>query len=206
MYESSSAFALFWNAIRNQLPAEINTDFEEWLKDNDLLRMDTLGSQDVTKGVYTVKCGDDVFEFHGVDMPPPSGMFGVNYTRYVVCARVSQQANRVSGLYTRKEAATNMLSHGLLHGIPTSAMMQVVTSLFASMVSKSRLLLIPSSSGSPNHGMGRVSRRSIPGTQNLAIVTPPGVTRLWKQAQEEKISLEEARRKAGELENEDSAV
>jgi hypothetical protein len=29
---------------------------------------------------------------------------------------------------------------------------------------------------------------------------------LWKQAQEEKISLEEARRKAGELENEDSAV
>jgi hypothetical protein len=83
MYESSSVFALFWNILRQQLPDEVNLDFEKWLKENDMVRMDTKGSQDTEKGVYTVKYGDDVFEFHGVDMPPPSGVFGTNYTRFV---------------------------------------------------------------------------------------------------------------------------
>lgn len=81
VYESSSVFALFWNLIRNQLPEEINGDFEKWLKENQMVRMDTMGSQDATKGVYSVKCGEDTFHFNGVDLPPPSGMFGVNYTR-----------------------------------------------------------------------------------------------------------------------------
>jgi hypothetical protein len=38
----------------------------------------------------------------------------------------------------------------------------------------------------------------------LAIVTPPGVTRLWKEVQEKNISLEEARRQIMELESEES--
>jgi len=37
----------------------------------------------------------------------------------------------------------------------------------------------------------------------LAIVTPPGVTRLWKDVQEEKISLQGAREKVLEVESEE---
>jgi hypothetical protein len=50
MYESSSAFVLFWNMLRNQLPDEILDDFDAWLKEYDMVRMDTKGSQDSKKG------------------------------------------------------------------------------------------------------------------------------------------------------------
>jgi hypothetical protein len=83
MYESSSVFALFWTTVRNQLPSKILDNFDAWLKEYDMVRMDTKGSQDSTKGMYTVKCGKDSFEFHCVDMPPPSPVFTTNYTRFV---------------------------------------------------------------------------------------------------------------------------
>lgn len=83
MYESSSVFALFWNILRQQLPEEITEDFDKWLGDNDMVRMDTKGSQDTAEGMYTVQYGDEKYEFHGVEMPPPSGVFGTNYTRFV---------------------------------------------------------------------------------------------------------------------------
>ena len=54
-----------------------------------MVRMNTMRSQDDIKGVYSVKCGDDTYEFHGVDMPPPSGVFGVNYTMCVVARCIS---------------------------------------------------------------------------------------------------------------------
>jgi hypothetical protein len=84
MYESSSVFALVWNILRNQLPDEVNGSFEQWLQGEEMVRMDTMGSQDVVKGTYTVKYGDETYEFHGVEMAPPSGVFGTNYTRFVV--------------------------------------------------------------------------------------------------------------------------
>jgi hypothetical protein len=83
MYESSSVFALFWNILRNQLPQDVNDSFEQWLKGKQMVRMDTMGSQDVTKGMYTVKWGNETYEYHGVEMPPPSGVFGTNYTQFV---------------------------------------------------------------------------------------------------------------------------
>ena len=83
MYESSSVFALFWNLIRNQLPEEVNSDFEGWLHNNQMLRMDTKGAQDTAQGEYTVEYGTDKFTFHGFDMPPPSGLIATNYSRCV---------------------------------------------------------------------------------------------------------------------------
>ena len=50
-YESSSVFTLFWNILWNQLPEEINQDFEAWLQGAQMVRMDTMGSQDSTKGI-----------------------------------------------------------------------------------------------------------------------------------------------------------
>ena len=75
MYESSSAFALFWNILRNQLPEEVNSDFDLWLKDNTMLRMDTRGSQEKVEGDYSVVHGDNTFTFHGVDMPCQCAIF-----------------------------------------------------------------------------------------------------------------------------------
>jgi hypothetical protein len=83
MYESSSVFALFWNMVRNQLPEEVTSDFEKWLEESGMVRMHTKGSQDSSVGAYTVKHGEDSFVFHGVNMPPPSGVFGTNYSRFV---------------------------------------------------------------------------------------------------------------------------
>ena len=82
MYESSSVFALFWNILKNQLPGEIIGNFEAWLQENKMMRMHTMGMQDSVQGDYSVKCGEDTFTFHGVDMAPPSGVFGVNYARF----------------------------------------------------------------------------------------------------------------------------
>ena len=82
-YKSSSAFALFWNILRNQLPEEVIEDFDAWLQRTQMIRMDAIGSQDSVWGPYTVKCGDNPFIFHDVEMPPPSGVVGVNYTRSV---------------------------------------------------------------------------------------------------------------------------
>jgi hypothetical protein len=81
MYEASSVFAFFWNVIRQQLPGEIIDDFKDWLRDEEMVRMDTLGSQASTHGVYTVDAGREKCEFHKVEMAPPSGVFGTNYTR-----------------------------------------------------------------------------------------------------------------------------
>jgi len=115
MYESSSVFALFWNILRNQLPEEVNSDFDSWLQDNQMLRMDTKGSKTTVQGVYTVKCGDDSFAFHGVEMPPPSGVFGTNYSRYVNNRyHYAYGKQQVSGLYIGKEVATSMLWPGRL--------------------------------------------------------------------------------------------
>ena len=42
--------------------------------------MDSMGEQYAQEGEYAVKYKD---VFHGVELPPPSGVFGTNYTRYV---------------------------------------------------------------------------------------------------------------------------
>ena len=68
--------------LRNQLPKEVIDDFDAWLDKHQMVRMDTRGSQDGSKGMYVVEFGDLKFEFHGVEMPPPSGVVGTNYTRF----------------------------------------------------------------------------------------------------------------------------
>ena len=167
MYESSSAFALFWNMVRNQLPQEVNGDFEKWLHENQMVRMDTMGSQDVTKGVYSVKCRDDTFEFNGVDLPPPSGMFGVNYAR---CGRIwmdCMATEQFSGPYTGKVVAINMQSLGRPHVTQGSEQMGEAISLFANTVSRLRLLPTLSLFGYQLHGMELASRSTIQTTRKF---------------------------------------
>ena len=81
MYEASSVFAFFWNILKQQMPDEVMDDFKEWLQDSEMVRMDTLGSQAGIEGTYTVDVGREKYDFHKVEMAPPSGVFGTNYTR-----------------------------------------------------------------------------------------------------------------------------
>ena len=62
--------------------------------------MDTMGSQVVTKGTYTIKLGDEMYKFHGVEMPPPSGVFGTNYTRFVVIRCTARFHNKDFQVHT----------------------------------------------------------------------------------------------------------
>lgn len=207
MYDSSSAFALFWNIIRNQLPAEINKDFEKWLKENEMVRMDTMGSQEGTQGFYSVKCGDDIFTFNKVDMPPPSGMFGVNYTRYVVgkyiCSYLidfrfihkegSPHTYAVSWTtYRDSQLGKDAGGHFFVcdHGIKVEAAADTL------------IVWRPKSW----HGtsLQQVDPKSLEIFQaGLAIVTSPGINSLWRGVLEKKLSLEEARKQALELGSED---
>jgi hypothetical protein len=85
-YRSSSAFALVWNALKMQLPNEIIADFDNYLTTSGIYRMDPLGKKKKgkVKGAYTIlDDGENPIVFHDVELAPPSGFFGTNYTRYV---------------------------------------------------------------------------------------------------------------------------
>jgi len=209
MYESSSVFALFWNILRKQLPQEINDDFEGWLQQTDIPRMNAMGAQSSGKGMYTVGYGDVKFEFHGVDMPPPSGVFGTNYARFVEVGCVVHYL--ISFRFIHREGSchkyavswTTMRDPQLgknggghffccNHGIKVEASADSV------------VVLRPKSWHGTSLQQWDPKNPAI-FQAGLSIVTPLGVARLWDKVQENKLSLEEARRTMLELESEETA-
>lgn len=76
-------FAFFWNMIRKQLPSEVIGDFDKYLKDTGIARMDANGciSSTENRGAYTVQLGSAVHEFHDAELAPPTGVFAENYAR-----------------------------------------------------------------------------------------------------------------------------
>ena len=83
--KASSACAFVWNLIRSHLPAEVVADFENFITDAELLRMDanSVMAEADGKGVYTVNIGGDQFDFHKAELAPPSAVFAENYSRCV---------------------------------------------------------------------------------------------------------------------------
>lgn len=82
-YRSSSVFALAWNAFRMQLPDEVMDDFNKYFIESGIVRMDPSGQrQEVATGEYTILDASPIM-FNDVELAPPSGFFGANYTRYV---------------------------------------------------------------------------------------------------------------------------
>jgi hypothetical protein len=81
-YRSSSLFALLWNMIRTRLPEEILADFDKYLHDNSLLRMDG-GSKGKSEIRFTVGAGEWELDFFDLELAPPSGAIGKNYARRV---------------------------------------------------------------------------------------------------------------------------
>ena len=176
-----------------------------------MVRMDTMGSQKVTKGMYTVECGDETYNFHGVEMPPPSGVFGTNYTRSVVIDILYTQLmssfrfihqegsphKYAVAWTTMREPALDATAGGhffiCTYGVKVEAAADsVVVWNPKSWHGTSLQWCDPSSTKVFQAG--------------LAIVTPTGIAGLWQDVLDKNISLEEARKKMLELESEEQAL
>ena len=84
-YRSSAVFALAWNMFRMQLPPTVVDSFNEYFIDSGIIRMDPSGqNREMATGEYTIlDNGQNPTTFYDVELAPPSGFFGANYTRYV---------------------------------------------------------------------------------------------------------------------------
>lgn len=89
-YRASSAFALLWNLCLDALPGEVLADFDEFFEKLNIARMnasegaakDFAGSEaPAASGAYSIQIGDFEFTFKDVEMAPPSGVVGQNYSR-----------------------------------------------------------------------------------------------------------------------------
>ena len=104
--DAAHLFALAWQRLRNVLPKDVLDDYDHFVQSNRLPRMDpddplatlpTLPEENADEhqqipkvtvknehpqGSYTVKIqGEEEFEFHNVELAPPSGFIGQNYSR-----------------------------------------------------------------------------------------------------------------------------
>jgi hypothetical protein len=85
-YAISSIFALFWNMACKRLPDKIVETFTNFFDGIGVYRMDANAKQDDPKGSYTIDYRGMPITFYGVDLAPPTGMLGMNYSRYVPVA------------------------------------------------------------------------------------------------------------------------
>jgi hypothetical protein len=208
MYESSSAFALFWNILRNQLPKEVIADLESWLEEKNMVRMDTKGAQDSAKGAYTVKSGGDSYVFHGVDMPPPSGYFGTNYSRsvkngwYYVPANGNLRAIHREGCDHKYGVSWTTVRSPEL-GERGGANFFICSHAIKVEAAADTVIVWKPASWHGTSLQNQDPYNSKIFQAGLALITPPGVARLWADFLDEKVSLEEARGKILELESDE---
>ncbi|KAI9716557.1 MAG: hypothetical protein M1812_005288 [Candelaria pacifica] len=81
-YTASSAYALFWNMLRNSVPESLIEDFNSVIRKTGMPRMDSnLKGRDPDRR-YKVETGGRVFEFTYGELAPPCGVCGGNYSRY----------------------------------------------------------------------------------------------------------------------------
>ena len=67
-----------------QLPEEVIAEFDGYLERSQIYRMDPSGKKVKKKvrGTYTIlKDGNNPISFNNIELAPPSGFFGANYTR-----------------------------------------------------------------------------------------------------------------------------
>lgn len=81
-YEASSAFAVFWNMLRNRVPGSIIKDTTDFCNSIGIYRMDGGKRLSSSEGTYMLEVDGIPIEFHNVELAPPTGVFGVNYSRY----------------------------------------------------------------------------------------------------------------------------
>jgi hypothetical protein len=147
--------------------------------------------------------------FHGVEMPPPSGAFGTNYTRFVEDESPNHTCLIQDFRFIHREGSRHKYAvswttswspelgrdgggHFFMcsHGVKVEAAADTV------------IVWQPKT----YHGTSlqcRDPNNSDIFQAGLAIVTPPSLDKLWAEVLEKKISVEEARRMILELESEE---
>ncbi len=80
-YTTSSAYALFWNMLRNSVPDSLIKDTNMIMERNGLPRMDSnlKGTNPACR--YKVETDGRVFDFTIRELAPPSGLCAANYSR-----------------------------------------------------------------------------------------------------------------------------
>ena len=66
--------------MRAHLPAGIIDDFKDFLESTGVRRMD-VEEHDGHFGDYTINRDGQLIDFKNVEMAPPSGVMGINYSR-----------------------------------------------------------------------------------------------------------------------------
>lgn len=81
--DASAAYALFWNLTHAFAPPEVIEDFDNYLKNLGIKRMDGGGTMkhdiETGKGEYTISVPGYEFTFHGAQLAPPTGICAHNY-------------------------------------------------------------------------------------------------------------------------------
>lgn len=85
--DAGSLFAFAWQRMRRVLPTCIVDDFTSFVQNTGLPRMDCDtpldgDNDDKPCGTYKVYAKGQHFKFHGVELAPPGGVVGHNYSRY----------------------------------------------------------------------------------------------------------------------------
>ncbi len=78
-HDASSLFAFVWQMMRKKLPEDIIADFDNFMQEGGMPRMG--GNGTAVKGSYNVDIAGNDFTFHNVELAPPSGVIGQNYSR-----------------------------------------------------------------------------------------------------------------------------
>ena len=75
--------------IQSHLPPTVTESFDSFLEETEIPRMDVYKRVAESKGNYMISDSQDTYIFYEVQLPPPSGVFGQNYARYVwLCKRL----------------------------------------------------------------------------------------------------------------------
>lgn len=85
--DASSLFALTWQMMRNIIPPEVVADVDEFVAASGIPRMN--GNGQLPEGVYEVLIGGVTFPFHKVELAPPGGVIGQNYSRWAVLSLIA---------------------------------------------------------------------------------------------------------------------
>ncbi|RDB18282.1 hypothetical protein Hypma_000646 [Hypsizygus marmoreus] len=81
--DDSSVFAFAWQQMRSLLPTPIIDDIDLYLNNTKIKRMDANGhlASSQSQRSFSVRIGDNEFDFHHAELAPPTGAFGQNYSR-----------------------------------------------------------------------------------------------------------------------------
>jgi hypothetical protein len=80
-YQTSAAFALFWNMCRNWLPDCVISDIDQFVETTGLYSMDSNQRLGGRNGEYTIPIHNTSFTFSNAQLAPPTGVMAQNYAR-----------------------------------------------------------------------------------------------------------------------------